>query len=158
VADTPMDCSSATDLDDAEIAWHDSLPVVAHQMVQRPWCELEAAHPGRHVALAQSLDTGQREDGDPEVNYWRGGTALTTARSKLVGPARRAATRKIRKARCARCQMGTSAGTCFSGNSSLVGARRDLEQAMAGTRRDGIAADDGTHGPTRARYGEPKYG
>jgi hypothetical protein len=65
-----MDCSSATDLDDAEIGWFDSLPAAAHQMVQRLWWKLETAHPGRHVALAQSQDTGQREDGDPEVNHW----------------------------------------------------------------------------------------
>jgi hypothetical protein len=70
VADIQLDCPSPTDLDDAEVAWFDSLPAAAHQMVQRLWCELEADHPGRHAALAQSQDTGQREDGDPEVNHW----------------------------------------------------------------------------------------
>jgi hypothetical protein len=70
VADNQLECPSATDLDDAEVAWLDSLPDAAHQMVQRLWCELEAGHSGRHVALAQSQDTGQREDSDPEVNHW----------------------------------------------------------------------------------------
>lgn len=69
-SDIPHPVIADPDLDDAEVAWFGSLPDAAHQVQARLWCELEAGHPGRHVALAQSQDTGQREDGDPEVNHW----------------------------------------------------------------------------------------
>ena len=68
MADSQVDCPSSVNLTEAEIAWLESLPHAAHDMPGRVWCELGAAHTGRHVALGQADDVGG-PDG-PEVNYW----------------------------------------------------------------------------------------
>jgi len=87
MADVQLACPSSAVLGAAEAAELGAVPDAAYELAPQMWCELEAGHPGRHVALAQAQDAptqDQRDDAD--VNHWAwwdndGSPELTTGPS-----------------------------------------------------------------------------
>ena len=53
-------CSSRAVLSQAELDIIDALPDGAHETARELFCELEAGHPGHHLALAQAYDKPER--------------------------------------------------------------------------------------------------